>query len=233
MINKALAAASVAVLCPYDIGCLAPQVAEMAGRTHPFIRRASEPPGPAAPSAEFATDYLPEGAVLPLPEPPAGARRLAYTADLRAVRAVVTREATLAGLDADRVTDLVLAVGEVAANTVRHTAGGGMLQIWRAPADPPAGGADRGKPEMPAVADEEIICQVSDSGWITDPLVGRRRPAGTGGLGLWVVHQVCDLVQLRSGPGGTTVRMHLALPRGRARPARLTPLDSGRANRAR
>ena len=96
-----------------------------------------------------------------------------------------------AGLSPDRTADLVLAVGEVAANTVRHAGARGTLLVWR--------------------TGTEIICQVSDQGQIHDPLVGRRRPPETGGLGLWVVHQVCDLVELRSGPGGTVVRMHMLL----------------------
>jgi hypothetical protein len=57
-----------------------------------------------------------------------------------------------------------------------------------------------------------VICQVSDSGCITDPLVGLRRPLGPGGMGLWVVNQVCDLVELRTGKRGTTIRMHMSLP---------------------
>ena len=38
---------------------------------------------------------------------------------------------------------------------------------------------------------------------------GRRRPdpLGDGGMGLYLVHQLCDLVQTRTGPAGTTVRV--------------------------
>ena len=32
-----------------------------------------------------------------------------------------------------------------------------------------------------------------------------------GGQGLWVVNQVCDLVELRSGRTGTTVRLQMRL----------------------
>ena len=41
----------------------------------------------------------------------------------------------------------------------------------------------------------------------------RRRPAldVLGGQGLWVVNQVCDLVELRSGRTGTTVRLQMRL----------------------
>ena len=55
-----------------------------------------------------------------------------------------------------------------------------------------------------------------------DPLVGRRRPAEATGLGLWVVHQVCDLVELRTGPAGTTIRTHMRLA-GTAAPGRMAP----------
>jgi hypothetical protein len=34
-----------------------------------------------------------------------------------------------------------------------------------------------------------------------------------GGKGLWVVNQLCDLVQARTGPAGTTTRLHMSLPR--------------------
>jgi hypothetical protein len=37
------------------------------------------------------------------------------------------------------------------------------------------------------------------------------RAAPGGGRGLWVVHQVCDLAQIRSGPAGTTIRVHMRL----------------------
>lgn len=55
--------------------------------------------------------------------------------------------------------------------------------------------------------------QVADTGQIADPLAGRRRPSDglLGGNGLWVVNQVCDLVQTRTGPAGTITRLHMGL----------------------
>ena len=87
----------------------------------------------------------------------------------------------------------MLAVSEVAANTLRHTRAGGMLHVWR--------------------TRDSLICQLDDQGRITDPLAGRRPPSLStlGGQGLWVVNQVCDLVELRSGPAGTSVRLHMRL----------------------
>jgi anti-sigma regulatory factor (Ser/Thr protein kinase) len=136
--------------------------------------------------------------VSPLSTPPGNAFLHAYRTDLSEVRAAVLKHAREAGLPEARVGDLVLAVSEVAANTLRHTRSSGMLAIWS--------GAG------------EIVCEIRDQGTITDPLAGRRPPApGTyGGQGLWLVHQVCDLTELHSGDDGTTVRMHMAL--GTAQP---------------
>jgi hypothetical protein len=35
-------------------------------------------------------------------------------------------------------------------------------------------------------------------------------PDPESGRGLWLVNQLCDLVQIRSGPSGTTIRVHMA-----------------------
>ena len=50
-----------------------------------------------------------------------------------------------------------------------------------------------------------------DDGSFDEPLAGRVRPmpAQMGGYGLWVANQVCDLVQIRSLPGGSAVRLHM------------------------
>jgi anti-sigma regulatory factor (Ser/Thr protein kinase) len=118
-----------------------------------------------------------------------------YTTDLAAIRAVVHRYAILAGLPEPRATDLVLAVSEVAANTVRHAQSPGSLKIW--------------------YDSDEIVCQVHDEGIMTDPLAGRHRPSldAMGGHGLWIVNEVCDQVEIRSDETGTTIRLHMNLPR--------------------
>jgi hypothetical protein len=45
-------------------------------------------------------------------------------------------------------------------------------------------------------------------------MAGRERPTAERdrGRGLWMVNQLCDLVQLRSFPEGAAVRVHLYLP---------------------
>jgi anti-sigma regulatory factor (Ser/Thr protein kinase) len=116
-----------------------------------------------------------------------------YTTDLAAIRAIVHGYAIKAGLGEDRAIDLVLAVSEVAANTVRHAKSPGRLQIW--------------------YDAEEIVCQLQDEGIISDPLAGRRRPSleARGGHGLWIVNEVCDQVEMASDETGTTIRLHMTL----------------------
>ena len=190
LVGLALAAVSADILCPYDASRLSPALIDGACHTHPeVIERGHRRPsrgyraGPA---------LRPDAA---LPPPPASAESLAYRSELHAVRTLADRYAERAGLPADRRADLVLAVSEIAANSLAHTAGGGTLHIWR--------------------SGPEVICQVHDGGWITDPMAGRRRPApDSPGQGLWVVNHVCDLVETRTGPAGTTTRLRFRLPGG-------------------
>jgi len=114
--------------------------------------------------------------------------------DLPRLRAAVGRVAEQVGLDPMRVPDFVLSAHELAANSVMHAGGGGLLRLW--------------------TEDGNLVCEVSDHGTLEDVSAGTRRPdlTGKGGAGLWIVRQACDLVQIRSVPGlGTTVRMQMAL----------------------
>lgn len=127
--------------------------------------------------------------------PPQGAAAMTYRDKLAEVREFVRRHSAHAGLSARRTRDLVLAASEVAANTLRHTDAPGLVRIW----------SQLG----------EVICEFQDTGSITHPQAGQFRPvAGTAGgvglgLGLWVVRQVCDAVDIQTGPGGTTIRLHM------------------------
>jgi anti-sigma regulatory factor (Ser/Thr protein kinase) len=147
----------------------------------------------------------PPSARAPLPAPGSDAVFYTYRTDLSKVRALVLQHSLAAGLSDSRANDLVLAVSEVAANTLRHTDSTGRLVIWR-----------RG---------DEVVCEVQDEGTITDPQAGRLRPGpdADGGHGLWLVYQVCDAVELRSDETGTTIRMHMTIDRpdqtGDQRPA--------------
>ncbi len=123
--------------------------------------------------------------------PPGRVESYPFHLDLAPLREIVRARARGAGLPPHRVVDLVLAVGEATANTVRHAGGAGTLRIWQ--------------------DETEIVCEVRDGGSMKDPQAGRRPPAaGTrGGQGLWIIHQACDQVEVTSGDAGTVLRMHM------------------------
>jgi anti-sigma regulatory factor (Ser/Thr protein kinase) len=187
--NLAFRAMPVTALCPFDRTGLPPGVLALAGQVHPLLAEH----GRLCPSpAYLGAEGMPQPCLQPLPDPPAGAEALHYQQDMQPVRALTRRRADRCGLPADRADNLTLAVSELAANTVRHSPDGGTLRIWHTPA--------------------ELICQITDQGWIEDPLAGRRPPVSDqGGQGLWLVNQVCDLVERRSGPSGTAIRLHMSL----------------------
>jgi anti-sigma regulatory factor (Ser/Thr protein kinase) len=56
---------------------------------------------------------------------------------------------------------------------------------------------------------DALVCEVTDRGRLDDPLVGRLAPAPEEqrGRGLWLANQLSDLVQIRSTPEGTAVRV--------------------------
>jgi anti-sigma regulatory factor (Ser/Thr protein kinase) len=179
------------LLCPYDTEALDPAVVEEARRTHPFVRENGV--------GRESADYYGLGAIgapfaEPLPEPPASALELAFgDGPLEALRWLVGRAADEAGLGLSRAADFVLAVHELATNTVRHGGGRGTLRLWREP--------------------DALICEVSDVGRLDQPLAGRERPlAGQpGGRGLWLVNQLSDLAQIRCFEAGSVVRLHMRL----------------------
>jgi anti-sigma regulatory factor (Ser/Thr protein kinase) len=180
------------LLCPYDSSALGRLVIDDAYVTHPFIDRA----GQSHASRNYQSGQLAELLDEPLPKPPAGAVAVDFgavefgAADLASVRRLATQHAIAAGLER-RATDLALAASELATNSVLHADGEGALRLWQ--------------------EDRALVIEVSDRGHLDDRLVGRRRPTRgqLGGRGLWLVNQVSDLVQIRSAPSGTTVRIHL------------------------
>ena len=192
LVNRAFAGVPATIMCAYDLAGLPGEVLADAERTHPILIRH----GTSAPSTAYlGPDALPPRCVQPLSTPPPRAWTHHYVSDLRVVRDLVAECAARAGLPPDRMLDLVIAANEVAANTLGHTTAGGTVRVWHTEA--------------------EILCQIEDSGWISDPLAGRVRPAAdeARGHGLWLVNQVCDLVELRTGQAGTTVRLHMSLRR--------------------
>jgi anti-sigma regulatory factor (Ser/Thr protein kinase) len=180
--------------CPYDAAALDEAIVGDAYRRHPTVvedgvwQCGHGYGGMANAVAGFAE---------PLPEAIVGAdwgpevMEFDEIATVRTIRAVVGERAVELGIDRDRASDLMLALHEVAVNSLRHGGGRGTVRTW---------------------ADEvAFVCEVSDDGHIREPLIGRIRPLATqlSGRGMWLVNHLCDLVQVRSSAAGTTVRMHM------------------------
>src|SRR5262249_31241533 len=105
------------------------------------------------------------------PAAPADAEEIKFGAgDLPLLRRLVRERALSAGLPGERAEDLMIAVNEVATNTVSHTEAPGVLRMWRDAAG--------------------FVCEICDTGHIPDPLAGRRPAAAAadGGHGLRVVN---------------------------------------------
>lgn len=197
LINVALADQAATILCPYDRRGLDNVALADARRTHPVLVEGD--------LRVFSAEYCDPRAIADatfqmLPDPPESwGDMLVFggPSDLRDIRQFVEGTALRAGLAASRVSDLCLAVNEVATNTLLHTDEPGILSIWQ------------------DSETECLICEISDSGQLSDRLVGRIPPAMSEahGRGLILVNMLCDLVEMPTGQigSGNTMRLHMQL----------------------
>lgn len=179
------------LMCPYDADALAPAVLDVAKHNHRVLaedgheHRSDSYRDPTVTQAPFTGR---------LPDPPPTARELRFDSpsDLGAVRHFVADCAHAGGVTEERMEGFVLAIDEVVTNSLRHGGGDGQMTIWS--------------------EDRSVVCEVSDAGKITEPLVGRVRPEldRSDGRGLWIANNFCDLVQIRSSEDGTVVRCRIA-----------------------
>jgi anti-sigma regulatory factor (Ser/Thr protein kinase) len=117
---------------------------------------------------------------------------------LHVLRKAVLAEARAAGMSRDRAADVMIAVHELAANTVSHGPGTGWLRMH----------ARAG----------QLYCHVSDGHPVR--AAGEAREHGPGprswplqvGHGLWLVRQVADLVSVVNGPRGAEATAVFTVP---------------------
>jgi anti-sigma regulatory factor (Ser/Thr protein kinase) len=192
LVNLAFAdVSSVRFLCPYDAANLGADVIATAACTHPWL---GEHGATSASGHYVHVDEVVDPLRDPLVEPPPSARGIVFEQEsMYYARRFVAEAAERAGFDDEPIQDLLVAINELITNSVRHGGGGGVLHVWTEP--------------------EGLVCQVRDRGRIAGRLLGRELPApereGGGGLGLWLVNQICDLVQVRAFEDATVVRVHM------------------------
>ena len=189
LLNDAIPATTPLWLrCPYEVDALPTEVVDQALSTHPWVAQSD---GTARANESYGGGGLGAmGFATSLPAPPAACIVRTITPEtLRTVRDLALHVARVCGVVEERAEDLGLALHELGVNSVVH-GHGGTLRLWRIP------GA--------------LVCEVTDAGVVADPLTGRLEPDNDepDGRGLWMVNQLCDLVQLRSSESGTTVRVH-------------------------
>ena len=188
LLNHALAGSGARILCPYDAEHLDAPVLEGAELTHPLLRDAAG----SRPSERYE-DPL-RGSLSerwPLGDPTEPMSEHIFAGDLRSLRHAVDADPSLEGLTRERREDVVFVVNEAATNVVRHGDGRCTARLWH--------------------DGRSVVSEVSFDTSVPDVLAGRRRPLSDApsGRGLWLINQVCDLVELRTGGTGTTLRMHV------------------------
>ncbi|MEV6881611.1 anti-sigma factor RsbA family regulatory protein [Streptomyces sp. NPDC051135] len=189
LINAAFAGRAVTILCPYDETTLSASVLADALVTHPtVIAQGRERVSEAYDWHAVVTRYNE-----PLTGPPDADLLGFAAAELPVVRHFAVARAASLGLAGQRLQDLELAVAELTTNSVVHGGGEGRLAVW----------TEAG----------QVVCEVRDTGRLTDPLAGRRPPerGQIGGRGLLLVHHVADLVRMHTSDAGTTIRFYLGV----------------------
>ncbi|WP_328752692.1 sensor histidine kinase [Streptomyces sp. NBC_00285] len=191
LLNRAFARSSAwSMLCPYDNADDDQSALQSLSRCHPLIRQDSHY---VRNEGYLTAGEYPFDALNPPCDP---FQELSYThGDLAAIRSKVAQCAADAGVREDKQHKLAVAVTEIATNSIRHGGGGGTLRTW--------------------TQDSTFLCEFRDAGYIADVMAGRARPTvdQIGGRGLWLVHQLCDLVEIRSTRDhGTTIRIHINVP---------------------
>ncbi|WP_243712803.1 MEDS domain-containing protein [Actinomadura sp. 6K520] len=192
LLNVVFAGTPTMIMCAYDTAVLPGHVLDAAVRTHPEL---TGPDGPAAAGRYTApAEFCAECDASPLPPPPAvAARRSFATGGLPGLRSFLFTEAARLGLPEERTLPFVLAVNEVATGIIRDGGGRGSLWLW----------AEAG----------ELICDVADPVRVlADRFLGYEPPGAKGhDAAMWAVRRLCHIVETRSGPHGTQVRMRVRI----------------------
>jgi anti-sigma regulatory factor (Ser/Thr protein kinase) len=191
IVNQAFADVDGSVLCMYDRRTMTPEALDGARCTHPELVDSSGP-HPNDAFLDPSTVYA-EVDRRPLPPVPPGAREIPVDGiDLCALRAFVGDHAEDHGITSARLHDLLVATTEVATNAIRHGLPPVTCRIW--------------------TDDGDLVVDVTDGGhWQPEGLPGflPPDPLVRAGFGLWGVRMLCPLVQLRTGPAGTDIRLRV------------------------
>lgn len=175
------------LMCPYDADTLGVDIIDEAHRSHPAIVESDTYRGSTTYGGAYHVGAL-FGQELSRPSGPV--RNLVVNGDNgHQVADWVRRWAEASGLSGRRSGRLATATRTIAQASVTQPGHSEVLQLWQ---------------DCSA-----FVCQIHDPGHIQDPMIGwRAEDQDTPrGRALRIANELCDLVQVRSGPRGTTVRV--------------------------
>ncbi|MGX7827972.1 anti-sigma factor RsbA family regulatory protein [Actinokineospora sp. 24-640] len=177
-------------LCPYDTRDTPADVLADVARTHPYLAVANGEflanPRFEDPSRFLAQRPLPAADPLEAGHPLTDLTNPSPSEARTAVRETAQGTA----LDHKAIENLIYAVSEAVTNGLCHGRPPVRLRLWTAPS--------------------RVVAAISDSGpGPADPFAGLLPASSTktGGLGLWLAHQLCDHVTLSRGADGFTIRL--------------------------
>jgi anti-sigma regulatory factor (Ser/Thr protein kinase) len=195
VVNDALAGWPLWGLCVFDTQRLPEPLLTTALHTHPHVATAHGRED--NPHFIEPAKYL---RALPVPDEPLEATvprlHASHVADFASLRRALATELAGVPADGDLVQDFLLAVDEMTSNALRHGGRPIDLRLW--------------------IGTDRIVCTIGDrgTGW-DDPFAGYGPAHGEdlsrGGMGLWLARQLCDHVDITTGPDGAVVRLTVDL----------------------
>jgi anti-sigma regulatory factor (Ser/Thr protein kinase) len=188
LVNHALADSAATIMSPFDAQHLDADILAAVEMTHPTVVESGRRRAGSAYTDPLSTTF---GELWPLEDPTGPVSEHPLEGSLIDLRHAIAEDPVVGSLSAERRSDLVFAINEAASNAMKYGSDMCMTRIWH--------------------DGDEVISEVSSHSTISDVMAGRRRPAADAleGRGLWLINQLCDLVELRSGTAGTTLRMHV------------------------
>ncbi len=184
IVNRAMVGRVGTLMCGYDARIIPASVVRQMRRTHRVVLDGAWQISPDYEEPEVLVRELE-----PAFEPLTGLRSL-DVAEPRRLQDRLADELATASMPENRARDMLVAAREVLANAELHGNGVRSMRVGR--------------------VEQHLVCEVTDSGeGIDDPLAGYVPPRRLGDdrAGLWIARQLTSRLELRSAPGGLTVRL--------------------------